>query len=84
MSRKHHYLKTETQFFQAIERGEKKFEVRFNDRDFNICDMLNLEETVNGVKTGRAIVNLEINYILKGSEAERFGLKEGYCVMSWK
>ena len=34
MSVQHHYLKTETPFWQAVEKGEKKFELRKNDRDY--------------------------------------------------
>lgn len=34
MSRKHHYLKIKPEYYRAIEKGEKSFEVRNNDRDF--------------------------------------------------
>jgi len=34
MSRQHHYLGIETEYFQAIERGEKKFELTKNNRNF--------------------------------------------------
>ena len=80
MSRQHHYLKTETQYYQDIERGKKKFELRKNDRDFQVGDMLHLGESVNGVKTGRSLPPLEIQYILHGGQ---FGLNEGYCIINW-
>lgn len=35
MSRKHHYLKTETEYYQAVEEGIKRFELRKNDRENN-------------------------------------------------
>ena len=80
MSRQHHYLKTETQYYQDIERGKKKFEIRKNDRNFEVGDMLHLEESVNGVKTGRILPPLEIQYILFGGI---YGLKQGYCIINW-
>ena len=81
MSRQHHYLKIETQYFQAIERGEKRFELRKNDRDFQKYDMVHLEETVNGVKTGRELRPRQIEYVLK--DCPEYGLKEGYCIFNW-
>lgn len=80
MSRQHHYLKTETQYFQAIERGEKKFELRKNDRNFQKYDMVYLEEVVNGEKTGRKLPPIEIQYVLNGG---KFGLPEDYCIFNW-
>ncbi len=79
MSRQHHYLKTETEYFQAIERGEKKFELRKNDRNFQSLDVLHLEETVNGVYTGRKM-EFEVKYILHGG---KYGLSDEYCIMNW-
>jgi ParB family transcriptional regulator, chromosome partitioning protein len=79
MSRKHHHLKTETEYFQAIERGEKRFELRKNDRDFKRLDILHLEETVNGVHTGRSM-EFEVKYILFGG---KYGLEEGYCILQF-
>ena len=81
MSRQHHYLKTETEYFQAVERGEKKFELRKNDRDFKKYDMLHLEEVVNGVKTGRSLPPVEIQYVLK--DCAKYGLSDGYCILNW-
>ena len=81
MSRKHHELKTETRFYQAIEKGIKKFELRKNDRGFEVGDMLTLLETVNTVYTGRRLGPMEIKYIF--SVEKDFGLQEGYCIMCW-
>lgn len=82
MSRIYHYLKTETEYFQAVERGEKKFELRKNDRDFKKYDLVTLEEVVNGVKTGRKThPRFEIDYVLEGG---KYGLEKGYCIFNWK
>ena len=81
MSRQHHELKTETKHYQAVERGEKFFEVRRNDRDFKKFDMVTLKETVSGVYTGRKLEAMEIKYILYGGQ---FGIKKRYCVFGFK
>ena len=80
MSRQHHYLKCETEYYQAVKRGDKKFEIRFNDRNFKKYDMVFLKETVNGIETGRTLGNLEIKYILYGPA---YGLLEDYCILNW-
>lgn len=77
MSTEWHHLKTETEYYQAIEKGFKKFELRKNDRGFKVGDMLILEETVNTIKTGREIT-FEVKYILTGG---KFGLQDGYVIM---
>ena len=80
MGKQYHYLKTETEYFQAIEEGKKKFELRKNDRDFKEYDMIYLLETVNGIKTGRETDGFEIKYILHGG---KHGLDKNYCVINW-
>lgn len=84
MARRHHTLKTETKYYQALESGLKNFELRKNDRDFKESDMVELIEVVNGVKTGRKLMPKEITYLLVGKDAERFGLKPGYCIMGFE
>ncbi len=39
-----HKLKCETKYFHAVAAGEKTFEVRFNDREFDVNDFLQLED----------------------------------------
>ncbi len=80
MSRQHHHLKTESKYYQAVERGVKKFELRKNDRNFRVYDMLYLEEVVNGEKTGRSLPAMEIRYVFEGG---KYGLEEGYCIINW-
>ena len=83
VARQHHYLKCETKFFQAIERGLKKFELRKNDRDFKKYDMVYLQETINGIKTGRELPPIEIRYILKDTDGGKYGLCQGHCIFCW-
>lgn len=35
-----HYLKTDTEYFQAHIRGKKSFEIRLNDRDYQVGDLV--------------------------------------------
>lgn len=80
MSRNHHVLKTETKYYQAVERGEKTFELRKNDRDFKVGDMIYLKEIVNGIETGRQLPPKEIIYIFMDFDIVD-GLKSGYCIL---
>lgn len=80
MSRKYHELKTETSYFQAVEAGIKKFELRKNDRNFQQFDMVTLHEVVQGVPTGRKLGPFEIKYVLDGG---KFGLPEDHCIFNW-
>jgi hypothetical protein len=79
MSRQTHYLKCETEYYQAVERGDKNFELRKNDRDYNQWDRIVLKEVVNGVETGKEMGPFEIDYILHGG---RYGLQSGYCIFN--
>lgn len=81
LPRKYHELKTEMEYYQAIERGDKTFEVRKNDRNFQKYDMVILKEVVNGIPTGRKLDPMEIIYILPGGI---YGIAPDYCVMQLK
>lgn len=48
-----HELKTWAAMFNAIVSGSKTFELRFNDRDFRVGDILVLRDYDNGEYTGR-------------------------------
>lgn len=47
-----HELKIKPEYFKAVESGMKKFEIRKNDRDYNLHDLLILQEYKNGKFTG--------------------------------
>lgn len=79
MSRQHHYLKIQPEYYRAIERGEKTFEVRFNDRNFQKYDVLHLQECIGNEYTGREIT-ADVSYILDSSDF----CKKGYVIMSIK
>lgn len=77
-----HQLKTWPQYFKRVMDGEKNFEVRLNDRDFQTGDLVSLNEydPVNKKYTGNQL-DVKITYILNGGS---FGIKKGYCAFAFK
>ena len=72
-----HELKLRREFFDYVRFGIKKFEIRKDDRGFNVGDTLVLKEIAEaGGETGRYLVR-QVDYIYRGE----FCLP-GYCVMS--
>lgn len=75
-----HRLKTFNEYFQKIKSGEKTFEVRVNDRNFKIGDILELVEiNVGGVMTGEEI-KANVTYILNDPKY----CLDGYVIMAIK
>lgn len=72
-----HHIKLGESFFGEVERGEKTFELRKNDRDYKKGDILEMMEFKDGKNTGRT-VRVLVTYIL----TEFAGLEEGYCIMA--
>lgn len=72
-----HRIKLGASFFGEVERGEKTFELRKNDRDYKKGDILEMMEFKDGKNTGRT-VRVLVTYIL----TEFVGLEEGYCIMA--
>ena len=88
-----HELKILTEYFFAVEDGTKTFELRKDDRNFQVGDTLILKEWNMGETdstgsekiviheqgyTGREIKK-EISYILKGGQ---YGLRKGYVILA--
>jgi hypothetical protein len=74
-----HDLKTWPKFFDMVKRGVKPFEVRSNDRGFQECDTLLLQEYDPEAKafTGNTLT-CDVTCVVSGAE---FGIKLGYVVM---
>lgn len=72
-----HKLKTLPEYFHAVWAEEKLFEVRYNDRDFQKGDLLQLQEYIPEFYTGREVL-AEVTYILN----DEVYCKEGYVIMS--
>lgn len=74
-----HELKVWPQFYDAIIRKDKTFEVRRHDRDFAVGDELILREwdRVEERRTGRVTIR-NITYIMQGGA---LGIESGFCVL---
>lgn len=76
-----HNLKTWTQFFKDVKSGIKQFEVRKNDRNYQVGDTLILEEfdPIKQRKTG-AWIPKRVTYILSDAQF----VKEGFVILGMK
>lgn len=74
-----HYLKTWPESFEAISVGVKPWEIRKNDRDFHVGDLLCLQEwcPVREAYSGK-----QINAVVQWVLWEGFGLQDGHIIMT--
>lgn len=77
---KEHSLKTWPAFFQRVWDGDKPFELRKDDRNYEEGDILILKEWHPGRRryTGRGIIAV-VKCIVR--DAPEFGLMPGHCIM---
>ena len=75
---KHIWKKCLPEYYQAVRKRTKTFEIRKDDSDYEVGDILELQEW-DGKYTGHKIAR-EITYILR--DAEQYGLREGYCILA--
>jgi len=77
-----HELKTWPAPFKAVWEELKPFEIRLNDRDFEVGDLLRLREWDPGTEefSGRNVWR-KVTYILSGT---MFGIQEGFVIMAMK
>lgn len=77
-----HNLKIVHPFFKDIKEGRKNFEIRFDDRDYRLGDLLILQEHRYVERklepTGETITS-EIKYILRKFK----GLQDGYLIIGF-
>ena len=75
-----HVLKTWPEYFEKIADGTKTFELREDDRGFEVGDELMLVEysPVADVLTGRKVIR-RVTYMMKGPA---FGVDAGWCVLA--
>lgn len=74
-----HELKINRKYLEDVKKGYKSFEVRKNDRDFCLGDILALNEFENCKYTGRCIFAV-IEYIFDDSSY----CKDGYVILGIK
>ena len=84
-NRKEHMLKTDPAVFQDVLDGSKTFEIRFNDRGYQIGDLIVLKETKftgQQMKSGQPLVytgreiQKRISYVLGG-----YGLPDDWVIL---
>jgi len=77
-----HQLKIESRFYNDIETGGKRFEVRHDDRGYQVSDVLAMSEITNGgVPTGKMVYVL-VTYIHRNDIVYTW-LREGYIIMGF-
>lgn len=77
-----HDLKTLSEYLDAVGSRQKTFEVRRDDRDFRVGDLLTLREWDDGLcEFGPRWIACKITYVLRGDAALRFGVRPGFCVL---
>ena len=75
-----HELKILSQYFYAVLIGNKKFELRKDDRNYQVGDTVVLKHWDGDAYTGEEIT-IKIKYILR--DCPQYGLMEGYCIFGW-
>ncbi len=78
---KRHELKILPQYYVQILMRRKKFELRKNDRDYQVGDSVILREwSPDHGYTGNEIT-VKIIYVLR--DCPEYGLMPGYCIFGW-
>ena len=72
------YKKILPEYFSAVLSGQKTFELRKDEDNIQVGDLLILREWDGERYTGRAI-NADVMYVLRN--VPQFGLMEGFCVI---
>lgn len=84
-----HILKIKTEYFDEIVIGRKTFELRKNDRNYQVGDLIHFVET-NGKEFYGYYYGIErqhnrvyqITYVLK--DVQEYGLDKDYCILGIK
>jgi ASC-1-like (ASCH) protein len=74
-----HYLRIEDNYLKRLVSGEKKAEIRYNDRDYQVGDVLKFYNTLKNIVPGDSDFYLyfRVTHIHSGSD-----LKDGYVCLS--
>ena len=76
---KHIWKKCLPEYYQAVRKRTKTFEIRKDDSDYEVGDILELQEWDGKEYTGHKI-SREITYILR--DCPEYGLAEGFCILA--
>ena len=67
------------EYFQAVKTREKNFELRLDEDDIQVGDLLILEEW-DECYTSKSVCR-HVKYVLRG--VPEYGLMTGYCIIGW-
>ena len=70
-----------SKYFKAVRAREKHFEIRKDEDNIQIGDLIVLEEWDDFYGYSGQVVRRYVKYVLRN--APEFGLKEGYCIIGW-
>ena len=68
------------QYFEAVAAGKKNFELRKDEDDIEVNDLLMLREWNGMYYTGRSTAR-KVTYVLRS--VPEYGLQEGYCIIGF-
>lgn len=77
---KYHNIKVLEEYFNLISTNVKRFELRKNDRDYQVGDIVDLLAWDGTQYIGKGIT-IKIKYVLK--DCPEYGLMDGYCIFGW-
>ena len=73
-----HVLKLADKYWEAVRSGEKTFEVRYNDRGFEVGDRVRFRRVYGEEEMGMGFI---ITYVLTHDDFPQ-GIPEGWCVFA--
>ena len=68
------------EYFRVVRARNKNFEIRVDEDNVQVGDLVILEEWDGKVYTGSAVVK-RVKYVLRNTP--EFGLMKGYCIIGW-
>lgn len=71
-----HYVKINRNYFDRIYDGVKTFEVRFNDRDYQVGDFLKFTIINIDGSSGSTVLSYKIVYVHSG-----LGMQDGFVIL---
>lgn len=74
-----HELKIKEEYYDEVKLGLKTFELRKNDRDFQVGDLINFNVIYDNGYIEKPDEVYKIIYILKG--VPQYGLDKDYCIL---
>jgi len=78
---KRHEIKIRPEYYKSVIAGMKTFELRENDRQYEVGDEVKLMEWDEEGFTGR-YHTITITYVLQN--VPEYGLADGFCIFGWR